>query len=189
MNFRHEKNKNLFNRFYLCHIGCSAVSGSKRRSSEKPQFCRQRGIEESGYPYRRLLFFQTNKLGKEWELKAKKAELFEFEKRANLEEIQVIIHTESGMEISFEGESGTIDTRQKNFHLENKKSPIRIRMSSGYTIEVMEADWNNEKKEIVSESPITVHGENWEIKGKGLILKTKSEEFVIEREVEAKAAS
>ncbi len=189
MNCRHEKNKNLFNRFYLCHIGRSAVSGSKRRSSEKPQFVVKEGLKKADIHIGDFSFFQTNKLGKEWELKAKKAELFEFEKRANLEEIQVIIHTESGMEISFEGESGTIDTRQKNFHLENKKSPIQIRMSSGYTIEVMEADWNNEKKEIVSESPITVHGENWEIKGKGLILKTKSEEFVIEREVEAKAAS
>jgi LPS export ABC transporter protein LptC len=134
-------------------------------------------------------FFQTNKSGKEWELKAKKAELFEIEKRANLEEIQVVIHTESGMEISFQGESGTIDTQQKNFHLENKIKPIQIRMSNGYTIELMEVDWNNEKKEIISESPITVHSEIWEIKGKGLILKTKSEEFVIQREVEAEVAS
>lgn len=134
-------------------------------------------------------FFQTNRSGKEWELKAKKAELFEIEKRANLEEIQVTIHAESGLDISFQGESGTIDTLQKNFHLENKKKPIQIRLSNGYTIELMEVDWNNEKKEIVSESPITVHSESWDIKGKGLILKTKSEEFVIERDVEAKAAS
>ncbi|MFI5305065.1 MAG: LPS export ABC transporter periplasmic protein LptC, partial [Nitrospiria bacterium] len=134
-------------------------------------------------------FFQTNKLGKAWELKASKAELFENEKKANLEDIHVTIHTESGMEISFQGEEGIIDTQRKNFHIENKKYPILINMSNGYKIELMQIDWDNEKKEISSQSSIIIRGENWTIKGKGLILNTKSEEFVIQKEVEAQSTS
>ncbi|MBI1824332.1 MAG: LPS export ABC transporter periplasmic protein LptC [Nitrospirae bacterium] len=152
-------------------------------------FVSKEGMRKADIHIGDFSFFQTNKLGKEWELQAKKAELFESEKRANLENIQVTIHSESGMEISFQGEEGTIDTQRKNFHLHNKKKPILITLSNGYRIELLEVDWNNERKEISSDSPIIVYGENWIIKGKNLILKTESEEFVIQNEVEAEATS
>jgi LPS export ABC transporter protein LptC len=134
-------------------------------------------------------FFQTEGGRKEWELQARKAELFENENRAVIEDIHVIIHTKKGLEISFRGDEGVLDTKGKNFHIQNKKSPIQIVLSNGYRIEVMEADWNNEEKEIVSESPIVLYGGNWSARGKGLILKTVTEEFIIKRDIEAQVNS
>jgi LPS export ABC transporter protein LptC len=170
----------------LSLLGILILNGVRQKNLH---FVTREGMRKADIHIGDFSFFQTNKQGKEWELKAKKAELFESEKKANLNDIQVHIHSDSGMEISFQGEEGTIDTHRKNFHLRNKKSPIVIFLSNGYTIELLEVDWDNETKEISSSSPIVVRGENWVIKGKNLILKTRSESFVIQNEVEAETLS
>jgi LPS export ABC transporter protein LptC len=167
-------------------LGVEMIAGIRQKSLH---FVEKEALKRSDIHIGNFSFFQTGAVGREWELKARKAELFESLKKAVLEEIDVTIHTDSGSVIRFQGEEGTIDTEKKNFHLSNKKGPIRIVMSDGYTIELMEVSWDNERKEIFSDSPITVRGDNWEINGRTLLVKTRSEEFYIQNDVRARTLS
>ena len=164
----------------------SVITGIRQKSFN---FVVKEGMKKADIHIGMFSFFQTKKGGKEWELKAQKAELFENENRALLEGIRVVIHTESGLEISFQGDEGTIDTKRKNFHIENKTIPIQINMSNGYKIEMMQVDWDNDSKEILSESPIIIHGGNWDVQGNGFVFKTNTEEFSVKRNIEAHVAT
>lgn len=132
-------------------------------------------------------FFQTQGQKREWELTAAKAELFESEKRATLENVNILIHGESGLEITFHGDEGVVDTDRKNFHVQNNAFPMTIKMSNGYEIELMTADWDNEKKELRSESPIKIHGASWDIRGTGFVYKTRTQEFIVKKDITAQS--
>ena len=164
----------------------SVLAGIRQKSFN---FVVKEGLKKADIHIGNFSFFQTKGGGMEWELRARKAELFENESKAVLEGIKVTIHTESGMEISFQGDEGTIDTKRKNFHIQNKTLPIQINMSNGYQIEMMQVDWDNEKRQIFSEFPIIIHGGNWRVQGSGFIFKTNSEEFTIKRDIEAQVMS
>ncbi|MBI3351732.1 MAG: LPS export ABC transporter periplasmic protein LptC [Nitrospirae bacterium] len=170
----------------LVFLMFAVLAGIRQKSFN---FVVKEGLKKADIHIGNFSFFQTKEGGKEWELRARKAELFESQNKAVLEGIHVTIHTESGMEISFQGDEGTIDTKRKNFHIQNKSIPIQINMSNGYQAEMMQVDWDNEKKQILSESPIIIRGGNWDVHGNGFIFKTNSEEFLIKRNIEAHVTS
>lgn len=145
------------------------------------------GLKKADVHINNFSFFQTQGQKREWELTAGKAELFESEKKALLENVDIVIHGESGVQIAFHGDAGIIDTDRKNFHVQNNTFPMTIKMSNGYEIELMMADWDNEKKELHSDSLIKIHGGSWDIRGTGFVYKARTQEFIVKRDIVAQS--
>ncbi|MEW6542044.1 MAG: LPS export ABC transporter periplasmic protein LptC [Nitrospirota bacterium] len=115
----------------------------------------------------------------QWEVLAQRAHMFETEKRAVLDRVQVTLYGAKGREMRLEGDEGTIDIARKDFVLANRSAPINVRLESGYTISTNHIAWTDEKREISTSDPVTIFGHGLEIKGQGLVGKLDREEFRI----------
>jgi LPS export ABC transporter protein LptC len=122
---------------------------------------------------------------KSWELKANRAEIFEKDQRALLEKVAVTIQTPQGVELSLEGDTGSINTRTKDFYLERKEGPMVIKFNNGYTIETPALSWLNDQRMIVAEGPAHITGPQIEINGSELRIAPENQEVTVSGHVQA----
>lgn len=119
----------------------------------------------------------------EWEIQAKQARLFEDEKRALLNEVDVTLYGKKGKELTVSGEEGTFHTKSKHFVLANRTSPLVVETAGGYTIYTQHLEWANDTKEISTDDPVRIVGHGVEVTGRGMIGKLGSEEFEVLQDV------
>jgi len=119
----------------------------------------------------------------EWEIQAKQARLFEKEKRALLNQVDVTLYGKKGKELTVSGEEGTFHTASKHFVLANRVSPLVVETVGGYTIYTKQLEWANDTKQISSEGPVRIVGHGVEVTGRGLLGKLGSEEFEVLQDV------
>ena len=130
-----------------------------------------------------LSFTQTRMGEMEWEIKAKSAEMFELEHLAAFTDVHVLLRTPQGLEISFDGDRGTINTDNHDFKVENEKSEIKVQMNNGYTALTRALVWRDKEREIDSNQPVRIFGPRLTINGVGMLIKTSSQEFTITKDV------
>lgn len=128
---------------------------------------------------------QSHEGVKNWELRADRAEIFEKDQKALLEKVSVTIQTPQGVQLSLEGDAGSIDTRTNDFYLEKKEGPMLIRLSNGYTIETPALSWLNDQKMIVAEGPAHITGPQIEIYGSELHVAPENQEVTVSGHVQA----
>lgn len=128
---------------------------------------------------------QSHEGVKNWELRADRAEIFEKDQKALLEKIAVTIQTSQGVELSLDGDSGTINTRTKDFSLEKREGPMVIQLSNGYTIETPALSWLNDQKIIIAEGPARITGPRIEIHGNELRVAPDNQEVTVSGHVQA----
>ena len=119
----------------------------------------------------------------EWEIQAKQARLFEAEKRAFLNEVEVTLYGKKGKELTVSGDEGTFHMKTKHFALANKTDVLVVETAAGYTIFTNHLEWANDKKEISTDDPVRIVGHGVEVTGRGMIGKLGSEEFEVLQDV------
>ncbi len=126
---------------------------------------------------------QTQGEGRQWELVAKRAELFAGRQEAVLEGVAVTLHRPVGGDLLVRGDRGLLDTARKNFFLENMGAPLEISLDPGTTLVTEGVRWNNDRREIEAVGPVRIRGRNFEVSGQGLIVKVVPQEFQVSGDV------
>ncbi len=126
-----------------------------------------------------FVFTQTKDGTVQWEVRAKKARLFERENRALLQQVTVTLYDHGGKEMSLEGDEGTLDTVRKDFLLVNHDAVIIVTTHSGYTIATNHLLWNEDRQEITTSDPVSITGHGLQVNGRGLQGKLRIEEFAV----------
>ncbi|WP_455243830.1 LPS export ABC transporter periplasmic protein LptC [Petrachloros mirabilis] len=128
-------------------------------------------------------FTQTKGDQVQWQVKAREARLFEQDKKAVLDGVEVTLYGSQGREMTVQGDEGTLDTATKDFILKNRSEPLIIRTESGYTIYTNYVTWKDETREFRTEEPVRIVGHGLEVKGRGLLGHMDTEEFHVLEDV------
>jgi len=140
-------------------------------------------LEQADAKISQFNFTQSKGDAIEWEIQAKQARLFESEKRAFLNEVDVTLYGEKGKEVTVSGDEGTFYMKTKHFALANKTGALVVETAAGYTIFTNHLEWANDKKEISTDDPVRIVGHGVEVTGRGMIGKLGSEEFEVLQDV------
>jgi LPS export ABC transporter protein LptC len=145
-------------------------------------------IEQADAKISDFMFTQTKGDVVQWEVQAKQARLFEQEKRALLNDVDVTLYGIKGKELTVSGDEGTLDTATKNFALMNRTDPLVVLTGNGYTIYTNHLVWTDATREIRTNDPVTIIGNGLSITGRGLLGRLESEEFEVLEDVHVDVA-
>lgn len=126
-----------------------------------------------------FVFTQSNKDDVEWKISAKQARLFEQEKQALLNDVDVTLYGENGRELTVSGEEGTFHIATKSFSLSNKEVPLVVETRGGYTIYTNHLAWANDRKEVSTRDAVRIVGHGIEVTGRGFLGRLDAEEFEV----------
>ena len=128
-------------------------------------------------------FTQTKGDQVQWQIEARQARLFEQDKKAVLDGVEVTLYGAEGREMTVQGDEGNLDTATKDFVLMNRSEPLVIRTESGYTIYTNYVTWKDETREIRTREPVRIVGHGLEVTGRGLMGHIDTEEFHVLEDV------
>lgn len=160
-----------------CYLAYLLLTNST--SAPPPTAAPPGSMDKADATIARFTFTQTKGDRVQWQVDAKKARLFEQDKRAHLDTVAVTLFGEQGRELTVEGDEGTLETDTKNFVLTNRTEPLVVRTESGYVIYTNHLAWTDETRQIRTSDPVRIVGNGLEVTGKGLLGHLDSEEFEI----------
>ena len=134
---------------------------------------------------RDLAFIPTSAGEVEWRILAETAEIYESEDRAEFKNAKVRFKTQKGMNISFEGDKGTIDTSTYDFTIQNSEDDITVEINHQYIVRTKGLSWKNNEKKIYSNTSVRVNSPQWSIAGNRLQIDTIKEEILVAGDVQA----
>lgn len=141
---------------------------------------RSQGTEEpSDAGIDHFRFTQSRAGTVQWEVRAKRARVFEAAKRAVLEEVEVTLFGARGWEMKLAGDEGTVDLNKKDFTLTNRAAPIVVHLQGGYTAVSNHLVWTDEERRISTADPVTISGHGLTVTGQGFAGKLDTEEFQV----------
>ncbi len=131
--------------------------------------------------------FLQNKEGKvEWEVNAKRAEVFKDKNAVFLKEVRATFSPSNNEEwIKLEGGKGQIDTQAKDFILEQENGGVKVFFSNGITVLTRRLGWSNRQNEIFSKEDVHIYGPGFEIRGRGFTADVRSQKIRIHNRVRA----
>ncbi len=140
----------------------------------------------SGFTYR-----QTQSGKTKWKVIAERAQVFEDEHKANLEDVEVLLLGEDNQtqEMTVQAEKGTINTTTNNFDLDNEKEMMAVQLASGYTIFSTHLTWIEASREISTQTPVVIRGHGLIITGVGLVGTIDDEQFKVLQDVQVEVTS
>jgi len=119
----------------------------------------------------------------EWDIKADRAELFEDRKEVVLDETQATMQTTEGLQVSFSGDQGLINTTTHDFEIKKNDGDLDVSMNNGFTIRTPVLTWRDQEREIVSLEPVQVTAQKLRIRGNQLVVKLENQEFTVNGDV------
>jgi lipopolysaccharide export system protein LptC len=128
-------------------------------------------------------FTQSKDGAVQWKVEAQRARVFEHEKQAVLEDVQVTLFGRKGWELKLAGDEGKIDTEKRNFLLAKRDGVMTIEFESGYTVYTNHLAWADARREISTGDQVRIMGHGLEITGQGFEGKLDKEEFRILNDV------
>ncbi len=165
----------------ITHMEMKASQSSVTTSENKPADAWIRG-----FTYR-----QTQSGATKWKVIAERAQVFEAQHVANLEDVKVELlgNDEARQEMTVEAERGTINTSTNNFDLDNEKEMMAVHLASGYTIFSNHLTWIEASRKIMTQTPVIIRGHGLTITGIGLVGTIDNEEFRVLRDVKVQVVS
>jgi LPS export ABC transporter protein LptC len=119
----------------------------------------------------------------EWDINAKRAELFEDQKKVLLDETQATLQTAEGLQVSFSGDQGLINTETHDFEIKKNDGDLDVSMNNGFTIRTPSLSWKDQEREIVSMEPVQITAQKLRIRGDQLVVKLENQEFTVNGDV------
>jgi lipopolysaccharide export system protein LptC len=145
-------------------------------------------IDKADATISQFTFTQTKGDKVQWQVDAKRARLFEQDKRALLDQVVVTLFGQQGRELTVEGDEGTLETDTKNFVLANRTEPLVVHTQNGYVIYTNHLAWVDDVREIRTNDPVRIVGNGLEVTGRGLTGRLDSEEFKVLEDVHVDVA-
>ena len=168
-------------------VGQRVVTHMQARAPHLPDTPTDRNPADAwikGFTYR-----QTQSGTARWEVVAERAQVFNAQHLAHLENVQVHLFREGDEEMTVEAEQGTINTVTNNFDLRNQEDMITVHFASGYTILSDHLQWVEASHEIKTRTPVVIRGHGITITGTGLVGNLDEEAFKILENVRAEVSS
>ena len=119
----------------------------------------------------------------QWQVQAQEARVFERDRQAMLQVVDVTLFGRQGRELTVTGDEGTLNTETKNFVLANRSEPLVIHTESGYVIYTNHLAWTDQTREIRTQDPVRIVGHGLEVTGRGLLGHLDREEFEVLEDV------
>jgi LPS export ABC transporter protein LptC len=134
---------------------------------------------------RDFAFIETQEGQNQWEIKAQKAEIFEKQKEAVLNKLEVRYSSPEGFGMTFYGEQGRLNTEKQDFQVFSEGQAIEVAFNNGYKLSTQSIRWTNQERRILTEDPIEIQGPGLKILGKGLEASLESQELKVLSNVRA----
>ncbi len=128
---------------------------------------------------RDFAFIQTQGGYNEWEIKAQRAEVFEDQKQAVLQGLQVQFRVPEGLGMTFHGNQGKLDTENHDFEIFSDERDIEVIFNNGYRIATRSLKWTNQEQKILTSDPVQIQGPGLKIYGQGLEAHLASQELKV----------
>ncbi|RMH32037.1 MAG: LPS export ABC transporter periplasmic protein LptC [Nitrospirae bacterium] len=133
-----------------------------------------------GFRYR-----QTQSGITRWEVMAERAQVFEQQHRAHLQNVSVRLFGARNEEMLVKSDEGVIDTATKNFYLVNRDAPVSIAFADGFHVRSNRLQWVETARQLTTQDHVEIRGHGLTITGTGLIAELDAEQFTILRNVQA----
>ena len=146
-------------------------------------------LQEADAGMEGFVYRQTKDGMVQWEVVAKKAEMFEAKHETTLESVELRLLGHDGEEMMVQADEGVINTETNDFELSNREELITIKLANGYTIFTPHIHWIDAKQEIRTPNPVTIQGQGIKITGIGLVGFLESEEFTVLDQVRVESTS
>lgn len=153
--------------------------GTKVETGPSPSTSSQAVLGKSDAGIDQFRFTQARAGAVQWEVHAQRARVFETEKRAVLEAVEVTLYGAKGWEMKLTGEEGTVDLATKDFVLANRVKPIVVQLEGGYTVVSNHLTWTDERRTITTKDPVTISGHGLMVRGRGFKGLLDAEEFQV----------
>jgi LPS export ABC transporter protein LptC/lipopolysaccharide transport protein LptA len=131
---------------------------------------------------------ESNEKGKEWELKADEASLFEVDQLWQLRTVGIQLYGEAGATYHVTGDTGTVAIDTKDILIEGN---VKIVSSSGYQFSTASARYVSETRELLAPNEVVMEGPPEEkdrrlnLTGMGLLAKMDDNNIYVLRDVRA----
>lgn len=153
--------------------------GTKVETGPSPSTSSQAVLGKSDAGIDQFRFTQARAGAVQWEVHAQRARVFETEKRAVLEAVEVTLYGAKGWEMKLTGEEGTVNLATKDFMLANRVEPIVVQLEGGYTVASNHLTWTDERRTITTKDPVTISGHGLKVRGRGFKGFLDVEEFQV----------
>lgn len=109
-------------------------------------------------------------------ISAREAEFFEQSDEIKLESVHGTLVTPEGLEVSFRGESGTVNPETKHIILERREKELEVILSNGFKIDAERLEWDDESRYLTSSEPV-------QLSGNGVIINGQDFSFSLDKQI------
>jgi len=119
-----------------------------------------------------------------WELNASRAQIYEGQHQARLDNVHGIARPSDGTVVRFEGATGTFDTMTHDVELQSPGGGTIVQWSNGYVVSSDVLRWNQATQEATSDRLVSITGPRVAIRGVGLRIRPASQELTLLSQVQ-----
>ncbi|MDE3117904.1 MAG: LPS export ABC transporter periplasmic protein LptC [Nitrospirota bacterium] len=152
---------------------------TKVETASSPSASTQAVLGTSDAGIDQFKFTQARAGAVQWEVRAQRARVFEADKRAALEAVEVTLYGARGWDMKLRGEEGTVNLATKDFVLANRIEPIVVQLEGGYTVVSNHLTWTDARRTITTADPVTISGHGLKVSGRGFKGILDAEEFQV----------
>ena len=132
---------------------------------------------------REFSFVESKEGQVDWKIHAKEAQVFDAESKAILKSVLVTLSDARGLQMTVEGDDGTINTVSKDFVLSKRSGDLALVFEDGYTIYTPRLAWVNIERRFWTDEPVRITGPNrLEVTGQGMDTLLTTREMRIRRD-------
>ena len=131
---------------------------------------------------REFSFVESKAGGVEWKIRAQQAQVFDADAKAVLSGVQVTMADAKGVQMTVEGDDGTINTTSKDFVLSNRSGELALVFNDGFTIYTSRVTWVNDERRLWTDAPVRIIGPSLEVTGEGMDALLATQEMRIRRD-------
>jgi LPS export ABC transporter protein LptC len=132
---------------------------------------------------REFSFVESKEGQVDWTIHAKEAQVFDAESKAILKSVLVTLSDARGLQMTVEGDDGTINTVSKDFVLSKRSGDLALVFEDGYTIYTPRLAWVNNERRFWTDEAVRITGPNhMEVTGQGMDTLLTTREMRIRRD-------
>ena len=132
---------------------------------------------------REFSFVESKEGQVDWKIHAKEAQVFDADSKAILKDVVVTLSDARGLQMTVEGDDGTINTLSKDFVLSKRSGDLALVFEDGYTIYTPRLAWVNNERRFWTDEAVRITGPNRiEVTGQGMDTLLTTREMRIRRD-------
>ena len=132
---------------------------------------------------REFSFVESKQGQVDWRIHAKEAQVFDADSKAILKGVLVTLSDARGLQMTVEGDDGTINTLSKDFVLSKRSGDLALVFEDGYTIYTPRLAWVNNERRFWTDEAVRITGPNRiEVTGQGMDTLLTTREMRIRRD-------